>query len=286
MCIYGHMGSMAYESSSSLSAGYGLARVQSVVRRAQIQLPDEAKHFLDGSSCAISIDAAGGAHGEARLSVQSPLNAYDVQSASRSRSHAVGGTSLFWRAKRVVDIIVSLMLLPALGALFIALFVLNRPFNRGPVFYSQKRMGQDLKAFKALKFRTMLPEKDMTRKVGDPIEIHRITPLGMFLRKTRFDELPQIINVLRGEMSLIGPRPDYYDHAREYLDHIPEYRDRHTIRPGISGLAQVTLGYASGIDQTRAKASADLAYIRNASFGLELRVFWLTLVTVFMRRGA
>lgn len=146
-------------------------------------------------------------------------------------------------------------------------------------------MGRDLKPFTAIKFRSMVPAESVTRGADDPIEADRIRPFGELLRKTRIDELPQILNVLRGEMSLIGPRPDYYEHALQYLETIPEYHARHAIRPGISGLAQVTLGYAVGIEATRAKAIADLTYIRNAGLGMELRIFWLTLVTVALRRG-
>ena len=193
---------------------------------------------------------------------------------------------VFWRAKRLADIVVSLCLLPAVAIVAFALLLLNRRYNRGPLLYRQTRMGQDLAPFTAIKFRSMQPAARITRSVEDPIEVDRITALGRIMRKMRIDELPQVLNVLRGEMSLIGPRPDYYDHAREYLAQIPEYRLRHLVRPGISGLAQVTLGYAEGLDATRAKATADLAYIRNASFLLEVRIFWLTLVTVFMRRGA
>ena len=193
---------------------------------------------------------------------------------------------MFWRAKRLADIVVSLCLLPAVAIVAFALLLLNRRYNRGPLLYRQTRMGQDLAPFTAIKFRSMQPAPAVTRAVDDPIEADRITPLGRILRKSRIDELPQVVNVLRGEMSLIGPRPDYFDHARQYVAQIPEYRLRHLVRPGISGLAQVTLGYAEGLDATRAKATADLAYIRNASFALEIRIFWLTLVTVFLRRGA
>ncbi len=200
--------------------------------------------------------------------------------------NAVGGSTVFWRVKRLVDIVVSLLLLPMVALLALALLVLNRKFNRGPLLFLQRRMGQDMVPFTAIKFRTMQPDKTITRKHSDPVEQHRITTLGRVMRKTRIDELPQILNVLKGEMSLIGPRPDFLEHAREFVEMIPEYRHRHLVRPGISGFAQVTLGYAEGIDATRAKANADLAYIRNASFFLEARIFWLTLVTVFLRRGA
>ncbi len=197
----------------------------------------------------------------------------------------VGGSSVFWGVKRVFDISVSLLLLPVMLFFALLLLVLNPFQNRGPLVFRQKRMGRDGKPFLAIKFRSMLPADEITRGANDPIETHRITALGQVIRKTRIDELPQVINVLRGEMSLIGPRPDAYDHAQEYLEAIPEYRARHTVRPGISGLAQVTLGYAEGIDATRAKAISDIAYIRNAGVLMDMRIIWLTLVTIIMRRG-
>ena len=219
------------------------------------------------------------------MSIQSPAGVYDVPQSSAHVSSAIGGSTAFWTGKRVFDVAISVALLPFLAIFALLLVTLNPVLNRGPLFFRQTRMGQDLVPFTAIKFRSMLPARK-TRSIDEPIETHRITALGRVLRKTRIDELPQILNVLDGEMSLIGPRPDYFDHAREYLEHIPEYRARHVVRPGISGFAQVTLGYAEGIDATRAKATADLAYIRNASVALDARIFWLTLVTVFMRRGA
>ena len=137
----------------------------------------------------------------------------------------------------------------------------------------------------AIKFRTMRCGT-VRRGPNDPVEKDRITPLGRFLRKTRLDELPQIINVLKGDMSLIGPRPDYFHHARSYLRQIPEYRARHAVRPGISGLAQVELGYIQGISQTRDKALIDLRYIQTASFWLDVQIFWATIRTVLRGGGS
>lgn len=220
------------------------------------------------------------------MSIQNPAGVFDTSKQAVGPSEPVGGSVVFWIGKRGFDIAVSLVLVPFLAILALALVVLNPRFNKGPLFFRQTRMGQNLQPFTAIKFRSMQPAAAITRSVDDPIEVDRITVLGRVLRKTRFDELPQILNVLRGEMSLIGPRPDYFEHAREFLVQIPEYRARHSVRPGISGLAQVTLGYAEGLDATRAKATADLAYIRNASVALEARIFWLTLVTVLLRKGA
>lgn len=188
--------------------------------------------------------------------------------------------------KRSFDIMVSVLLLPFVGVIALLLLLCNVFLNRGPLFFVQPRMGRDCRAFAAIKFRTMLPTPRITRGHDDPIETHRITTLGGFLRKTRIDELPQVINVLRGEMSLIGPRPDYFHHARKYMRKVPGYRARHQIRPGISGLAQTELGYANGIEATRAKVRADIYYIENASFGLDCYVLYRTLITVLGCRGS
>lgn len=198
----------------------------------------------------------------------------------------VGGSRAFWGFKRGFDVVASLALLPLLFVFSVALLVVNPFLNRGPLFFRQRRMGRFCEPFTAVKFRSMRRAGDIARKADDPLETHRITPLGALLRKSRIDELPQVINVLRGEMSLIGPRPDFYDHAVDYVHAIPEYRARHAVRPGISGFAQVTLGYAESIAATQAKAIADLSYVRNAGFALEAKIVWLTLVTIFTCRGA
>ncbi len=167
----------------------------------------------------------------------------------------------------------------------LVLLCLNRFLNPGPLLYRQKRMGRDCEPFSAVKFRSMRPVKGSTRKADDPLEHDRIPPLGAFLRKSRLDELPQIFNVLKGEMSLIGPRPDAYSHAEHFSEHVRGYRERHSVRPGISGLAQVTVGYVEGTEATHHKVEADLEYINKKSFRLEAKVIWLTLLTILRFRG-
>lgn len=189
-------------------------------------------------------------------------------------------------SKRVLDLsFCTLVLLPATAIVALALLVLNPIFNPGPLLFTQKRMGRGCKPFRAVKFRTMASGGGRRRGPDDPVETERITPLGRWLRITRFDELPQILNVYRGEMSLIGPRPDYFAHAHYYISSIPHYRDRHIVRPGISGLAQIKLGYAEGFDATRLKTAEDIDYIRRASLRLDLWIFWRTMVTVWTMRG-
>jgi len=193
---------------------------------------------------------------------------------------------VFWALKRGFDIIGSLLLLPLLLLFALLLLVVNPFANRGPLIFVQIRMGRDCRAFRAYKFRTMDSAKTIRRGPNDPIENGDITKFASFLRRTRIDELPQILNVLQGKMSLIGPRPDFFTHARAFVRAIPEYRDRHRIRPGISGLAQVELGYAEGFDATRSKAQADLYYIRNVGYMLELRLIGKTISTVLAKNGA
>ncbi|WP_170335488.1 sugar transferase [Ruegeria arenilitoris] len=207
------------------------------------------------------------------------------ESDTFQRSASPGPGVFFTLAKRVFDLVVSaLVLLPLTMLCGIVLLILNPFWNKGPLIFSQERMGRKCVPFTAYKFRTMRPTEKITRSANCPLEEDRITPLGRFLRKSRIDELPQIINVFKGEMSLIGPRPDYIEHARNYLSHVPGYQARHYVRPGISGWAQVELGYIEGTDATRQKVKADLYYIANTGLSMEVRIVWRTL-SIMLRRG-
>ena len=199
--------------------------------------------------------------------------------------HSFKGNKLFWINKRIFDIIISIFLLPLLFIVSIILLFCNYFFNSGSLFFIQDRMGKNCDVFSAIKFRTMVPVDEITRKYDDPIEINRITSLGKILRKIRIDELPQIFNVLKGEMSLIGPRPDYYIHALEYLKNVNGYRERHIIRPGITGLSQIRLGYAEGLEATKKKVSIDNYYIENVGYIIELKIIFSTIITIIRCMG-
>ena len=192
---------------------------------------------------------------------------------------------LFWINKRIFDIFLCLLLLPLLFVSAIIIFFFNQFLNPGKLFFIQKRMGKNCEVFFAIKFRTMTHIKEITRKYDDPIETNRITPLGGVLRKIRIDELPQILNVLKGEMSLIGPRPDYYIHALEYLKNVEGYRERHTIRPGITGLSQIRLGYVESLEATSKKVSIDNYYIQNIGYMIELKIILNTILIVIRGLG-
>lgn len=199
---------------------------------------------------------------------------------------SVPGRPAFRVAKRGFDIVISLTGLVITTVMGIVLVALNPIWNRGPLFYSQIRMGRDCQPFRAYKFRTMRASNAIARGPNDPVETDRITPLGHFLRRTRLDEWPQFLNVLRGEMSFIGPRPDYWDHALHYAETVPGYRLRHMVRPGITGLAQVDGGYAEGVDATSTKTRIDLAYIKESGPAMDWYVFWRTVSVVLTGQGA
>ena len=200
-------------------------------------------------------------------------------------SNRTFGNKMFWINKRLFDIFICLLLIPLLFIISIIVLFFNFFFNRGSLFFIQDRMGKGCSVFSAVKFRTMLPVKEISRKYDDPIEIDRITPFGKILRKSRIDELPQILNVLKGEMSLIGPRPDYYIHALEYLKNVNGYRERYIVRPGITGLSQIRLGYAEGLEATAKKASIDNYYIQNVNYIIELKIVGNTIITILRGLG-
>lgn len=196
----------------------------------------------------------------------------------------IGGTSTFWKIKRLGDITLAVLLLPALVGCGLVLAALNPFANPGPLFFRQIRIGRSGACFAMWKFRTMTPRSGPARFANS--ETHRIPAIGRFLRRYRIDELPQLISVLRGDMSLIGPRPEQPDFARRYGQLIPRYNVRHAVRPGVSGLSQVRIGYASDVRATRRKLALDLRYIRRSGYRMEAYVLWRTITTILTGRGA
>jgi lipopolysaccharide/colanic/teichoic acid biosynthesis glycosyltransferase len=181
------------------------------------------------------------------------------------------------RCKTVCDwLFAVLLMLPAIPVVLLAALLVKLT-SRGPAFYTQTRVGRNGRVFTILKIRTMIhncesltgPRWSMP---GDP----RITPIGWFLRKSHLDELPQLLNVLRGEMSLIGPRPERPEFLPELERALPAYRQRLTVRPGVTGLAQVQLPPDTDLESVRRKLAHDLYYIRHLSPWLDLRLLLCT----------
>jgi lipopolysaccharide/colanic/teichoic acid biosynthesis glycosyltransferase len=164
------------------------------------------------------------------------------------------------------------VLLPLLAPIAVAI----KLDSRGPVFFRQDRLGVAGRPFPLLKFRTMHQAgKRRSEWVRD--NGHRITRVGRWLRRFRLDELPQLLNVLRGEMNLVGPRPHPVSNGRLFMECIPHYRLRSVVRPGITGWAQVKYGYANGLDEETEKMRYDLFYIKHRSLLLDLRILFATL---------
>ena len=201
------------------------------------------------------------------------------------KSIVLSKNRLFWLWKRAFDILFCILLLPILIIMIPLLFILNNFYNKGNIFYVQRRMGKDCIPFNIIKFRSMISQNTYIRGYNDPIEEERILPFGKILRNTRLDEIPQILNVLKGEMSLIGPRPDCYEHALDFINEIENYSARHCIRPGLSGLSQIRLGYSEGINATKQKVRIDLFYIENIGFLLDIKIFFNTIISVLLRSG-
>jgi exopolysaccharide biosynthesis polyprenyl glycosylphosphotransferase len=186
--------------------------------------------------------------------------------------------------KRTTDIVVSALALVFLSPLFLIVAVLVKLTSRGPVFYHQERMGLDGRRFVIHKFRTMICDAEkMTGPVfcepGDP----RMTRLGRVLRKYSIDEIPQFVNVLKGEMSLIGPRPERPSFVREFTEKIPKYMLRHKIKAGITGWAQVH-GLRQDADIEK-RLEYDFFYMQNWSLGLDIKILWMTFRKGFIDRS-
>ena len=208
-------------------------------------------------------------------------------------------------AKRVFDVVVAAVALVVFGLFLPLLTLIIKLDSPGPVFYSQERVGinrrrrggnaaprerrkvlQPGRPFKVHKLRTMRTDAEVGGPQWAAKNDARVTRVGRFLRKTRIDELPQFLNVLRGEMSLIGPRPERLCFVRQLEKEIPNYRDRLLVLPGITGLAQVVNGYDDGIESVKRKIALDCQYISRAGLRQDTSILWSTVSVVLKGEGA
>ncbi|SFI58660.1 sugar transferase [Planctomicrobium piriforme] len=225
-------------------------------------------------------------------------------------------------AKRALDIVVALTMLVCLAPLMAVVALLVKLTSKGPVIYSQTRVGLNLRKktgidrrqdqsgppegvadrrlpgrdrratvsygrhFTIYKFRTMRTDAELQGARFAVKGDSRITPIGRLLRKTRLDELPQLLNVLRGEMSLVGPRPERPEFIKPLSDEIPGYLDRLGLQPGLTGVAQILNGYDNEIDSFRRKVAFDLYYLQNCSLGNDFKILVRTVHVVLTGSGA
>lgn len=185
--------------------------------------------------------------------------------------------------KRILDFVLSLLAIIILSPLLLIIAVLIKLTSNGPVFFLQERLGKNGKVFNIIKFRTMIPNAE---NIGDGLKVRaetdsRITKIGKILRKTSLDELPQFINVLVGQMSLIGPRPPVTYHPHKYEEYTEKQRKRFLVRPGITGLAQVRVRNSATWDE---RIKIDIEYVNKITFCDDVKIILKTIVQILKRK--
>lgn len=199
---------------------------------------------------------------------------------SRSNSN-----QLYLFVNRLIDVIFSLVGLVLFIPFFVLILIFNMFWNRGTPIYTQKRVGKFGENFKIYKLRTMVVNAEQDGAVFAQKNDSRITTFGKFLRKIRFDEVPQLFNVIKNEMSLIGPRPERPEFVKDLNKIMPFYETRHMIKPGLTGWAQVNYDYGSSYEDSLIKLQYDLYYIKNRNIFLDVNIILKTLNTVLFMKG-
>ena len=220
---------------------------------------------------------------------------YDILSG-QVKMNSISGTALIelnkqvmpdWQqaVKRFVDVIASALMLICFSWVYVILMILVKFDSKGPIFFLQDRIGKGGKSFKIIKFRTMFTDAEKFGPSLSSSNDPRITKIGRFLRKARLDEIPQFYNVIIGDMSLVGPRPERKFFIDKIVVHAPHYVHLHRVRPGITGYGQVKYGYAENIEQMVERIRFDLLYIENMSLMIDFKILVHTVLTVVQGRG-
>lgn len=190
------------------------------------------------------------------------------------------------KIKRVEDILISFFLIILTSPIMLITALAIKCSSKGKIFYTQKRVGLHNKEFTMYKFRTMKMDAESNQAMLTVKNDERITTIGKWIRPLRIDELPQLFNILKGEMSFIGPRPERKDFINAIIQEYPLFQKRLLVKPGLTGWAQVKYQYANSIQEMNKKLSYDLYYIKSLSFLFDLKILLYTVETVIFKRGA
>jgi exopolysaccharide biosynthesis polyprenyl glycosylphosphotransferase len=202
------------------------------------------------------------------------------------RAQALRTPGLARASKRAFDIIAALTLIVAFSWLLILTAVAIRLDSAGPALYRQRRVGKDGKVFEIFKFRSMRTDAEKNGAQWASTDDDRITRVGRFIRRTRIDEIPQAFNILSGEMSFVGPRPERPEFVTTLEKDIPHYHDRHVVKPGITGWAQVRHEYTASVDGARDKLCYDLFYVKHFSLLLDVLIVLMTVRVAVLGIGS
>lgn len=254
-------------------------RVNAVAADLHADIPDEWERFL--ARCTLSGVPV---YHYKQLS-ESLIGRVKIEHLSENEFGSLQPPVLYSCFKRLVDLTVALLMLPVLLPVLGCVSLLIKKDSKGPALFVQDRMGYRGQLFKVYKFRSMYIDQEgrgFTEGEDDP----RITPVGKIIRKYRIDELPQLFNVIKGEMSFIGPRPESKSLSDWYERDVPFFSYRHIVRPGISGWAQVEQGYAAEVDGMKEKLEYDFYYIKHFSLWLDVLIVYKTIRTLLTGFGA
>lgn len=258
----------------------GNTRYDAVVADLRAEMPDAWLTFL--ANCSLANMPVY----HSRLMMEQLTGRVKIKHLSENIFGALYTTSLYGIVKRISEIALVLVLAPLWVPLMLVFGIIVKLESTGPMFFIQERVGLGDKDFKVYKLRSMCKDSESKGAQFATQGDARVTRVGKFIRKTRIDEIPQFINILKGDMSLIGPRPEQRVFVEQFKKEIPFYSYRHVVRPGISGWAQVTQGYAATADETSVKLEYDLYYIKHFSFWLDILIVFKTIKTMLTGFGA
>ena len=211
------------------------------------------------------------------------LTAISKKSFTRTMTQQVEATTEV--AKRIFDITFSAVAILAGLPLFITLMLITKLTSKGPVFYRQERIGRHGQPFNILKFRSMIVDSELNGPQLTTDNDPRITKWGNFMRKTHLDEIPQFFNVLMGDMSIVGPRPERAHFIRQIVARQPRYAQLLVLRPGITSIGQVDYGYADTVEQMCQRVRLDLQYLTQINLFTDLKIIGSTLMTMIHKKG-